>query len=110
MVNLVLKNLKEIPSDFERDLVEKQAEKLRAYLDKRFAKYSKNLELEIIVNKSAATTLISASLDLKSKKVVMAEEDKIPVKAATTLFDKFKKAVIRQYEHEKKEYEYKRKR
>ncbi len=109
MVNLIIKNLKEI-EEGPRAVVESLCKEKSEFYQELFKKYSKDLTLEVIINKSASTYTISASLDLKSKKVLVAEEDKNAVKAATRLFNEFKKVVKRQYELERKDYEYKRKR
>ena len=109
MVNLVIKNLKEV-EEGARDAVENICKEKSEFYKDLFKKYSKDLTLEVIINKSAKTYTISASLDLKSKKVLVAEEDKDAVAAATRLFNEFKKVVKRQYELERKDYEYKRKR
>ncbi len=108
MVKLIIKNLKEVEETFRKEIEQIINEKAEFYQN-LFKKYDKDLTLEVIFNKSAATYLVSASIDLKSKKVLIAEEDKDPVKAARVLFNEFKKAVKRQYELERKDYEYKRK-
>ncbi len=109
MVKLIIKNLKEV-EEGPRATVERLCKEKSAFYEELFKKYSKDLTLEVIINKSASTYTISASLDLKSKKVLVAEEDKDALKAATRLFNEFKKVVKRQYELERKDYEYKRKR
>ncbi len=108
MVKLIIKNLKEIEEPFRKEFEEICQEKLDFYQN-LFKKYDKDLTLEVIVNKSAKTYTVSASIDLKSKKVLIAEENKDVLKALRNLFNEFKKAVKRQYELERKDYEYKRK-
>jgi len=108
MVKLVIKNLKEVEESLRKEFEEICQEKLDFYQN-LFKKYDKDLLLEIIVNKSAKTYTVSASIDLKSKKVLLAEEDKEVLKALNRLMKEFKKAVKRQYELERKDYEYKRK-
>ncbi len=108
MVNLIIKNLKEIEEPFRKEFEDICKEKT-TFFQNLFKKYDKDLTLEVIVNKSAKTYTVSASIDLKSKKVLIAEEDKDPLKAVRQLFNEFKKAVKRQYELERKDYEYKRK-
>jgi len=108
MVKLIIKNLKEVETAYKKEVEAIIEEKMDFYRN-LFKKYDKDLVLEVIFNKSASTYSVSASLDLKSKKVLIAEEDKDVVKAVRTLFNEFKKAVKRQYELERKDYEYKRK-
>jgi len=108
MVSLKIKNLKEIEETFRKEFEEICEEKFE-FFKNLFKKYEKDLTLEVIANKSAKTYTVSASIDLKSKKVLLAEEDKDPLKAVRKLFNEFKKAVKRQYELERKDYEYKRK-
>ncbi len=108
MVNLILKNLKEVDEPLRKEAEEVCQEKLEFYQN-LFKKYDKDLTLEVIFNKSAKTYTVSASIDLKSKKVLIAEENKDVLKALRNLFSEFKKAVKRQYELERKDYEYKRK-
>jgi ribosome-associated translation inhibitor RaiA len=108
MVTLVIKNLKEVEEPFRAEVESYCEEKLDFYQN-LFKKYDKDLTLEVIINKSAKTYVVSASIDLKSKKVLVAEEDKDILKAIHKLFDEFKKTVKKQYELERKDYEYKRK-
>ncbi len=108
MVELIIKNLKEVEEPFRKEFEEICQEKLDFYQN-LFKKYDKDLVLEVIVNKSAKTYTVSASIDLKSKKVLLAEEDRDVLKALNHLMKEFKKAVKRQYELERKDYEYKRK-
>ena len=109
MVQLIIKNLKEV-EDGLRAQTESLIKSKTEFYHELFKKYDKDLTLEVIINKSAATYTVSASLDLKSKKVLVAEEGTDIIKVATTLFNEFKKTVKRQYELERKDYVYKRKR
>ncbi len=108
MVQLIIKNLKEVEENYRNEVENIINEKVEFYQN-LFKKYDKNLTLEVIFNKSASTYTVSASIDLKSKKVLSAQEDKDILKATRALFNDFKKAVKRQYELERKDYEYKRK-
>jgi ribosome-associated translation inhibitor RaiA len=109
MVTLILKNLKEVDSSFHKE-IETIAKEKEDYYNERFKKYDKDLTLEVIFNKSSSLNKVSASLDLKSKKVLVAEEDKNPVMTLNKVFSSLKKAVKKQYELERKDYLYKRKR
>jgi len=108
MTKLIIKNLKEVELPYRKEVEDLINEKLEFYQN-LFKKYDKDLTLEVIFNKSASTYTVSASIDLKSKKVLIAEENKDVLKATRQLFNEFKKAVKRQYELERKDYEYKRK-
>jgi predicted RNA-binding protein Jag len=109
MVNLIIKNLKEIEESI-RNEAEQLINSKTEFYQELFKKYDKDLKIEVIINKSASTYTISASIDLKSKKVLLAEEGKDAIQVITRLFNDFKKTVKRQYELERKDYEYKRKR
>jgi ribosome-associated translation inhibitor RaiA len=109
MVTLELKNLKEVAEQYHQE-IKTICEEKRAYYDELFKKYDKDLTLEVIFDKSSALYKVSVSLNLKSKKVISAEENKDVIEALNKMFSEFKKAIKRQYELEKKEYEYKRKR
>ena len=109
MVDLVLKNLNEVEETFHQEIKEICDEKASYYAE-LFKKYDKNMTLEVIFDHSSAVYKVSASLNMKSKKLLLVEEDKNVIKALNTLFSKFKKAVKRQQELERKDYEYKRKR
>ncbi len=109
MVTLKVKNIKEAEEQVRDEIMNKCEEKLPFFED-LFKKYDKDLVLEVIIDKSSALYKISASINLKSKKVLLAEEDKDAVKVLTKLFSEFKKVVKKQYELERKDYEYKRKR
>jgi len=109
MVTLLLKNLKEVEEIFHNE-IETICKEKEDYYNELFKKYDKDLTLEVIFNKSSSLYKVSASLDLKSKKVLVAKEDKNPVKALNHVFADLKKAVKKQHELERKDYEYKRKR
>lgn len=109
MIDLKLKNLKEVAEEF-RNEVEQICDEKSGYFRELFKKYDKDLILEVIFDHSSATYKVSASINLKSKKVLLAEEGKDIVPVVTKLFNEFKKAVKKQYELERKDYEYKRKR
>ena len=109
MVELIIKNLKEVEENLQNEakaLCEEKAE----FFKELFKKYDKDLTLEVIFDHSSSVYKVSASIDLKSKKVLSVEEDKDVIKAITSLFSDFKKVVKKQYELERKDYEYKRKR
>ncbi len=110
MVQLIIKNLKEVETETQRGQIREMAEEMQAKLETRFKRYGKDLTFEIIVNKSSATYLISAALNMKSKKVLQAEEGKDPILTAKKLLDEFFKQTARQIELERKDYLYKRKR
>jgi len=109
MVKLIVKNLKEVDEASRKQAEEIIKSKVEFY-EQLFKKYGKELTLEVIFDNSSSLTKVSASINLKSKKVLLTEENKEVLKAITTLFNEFKKAVKRQYEMERKDYEYKRKR
>ncbi len=108
MVTLIIKNLKEVELPYRKQVEEIIMDKYD-FFQNLFKKYDKDLTMEVIFNRSAATYTVSASIDLKSKKVLVAEENRDPIRAVTKLMNEFKKAVKRQYELERKDYEYKRK-
>ncbi len=109
MVKLIIKNTKEINKELESELKELCEEKLE-YYSELFKKYDKDLKLEVIFNKTSSVYKVSVSLNLKSKKLLLAKEGEDIIKLTNSLFSDFKKMAKRQYELEKKEYEYKRKR
>ncbi len=109
MLELIIKNRKEIENELENEVVQ-ICESKKGYFSELFKKYNKKLKLEIIFNKTANNYKVSISLNLKSKKLLLAKEGKDIVKLVNSLFSDFKKMAKRQYELEKKEYEYKRKR
>ncbi len=109
MVELVVKNISEVEDTYQ-DKVKSICEEKSEYFKELFKKYDKDLTLEVIFDHSSALYKVSASINLKSKKVLIAEEGKDVEKVVTGLFSEFKKVVKRQYELERKDYEYKRKR
>ena len=109
MVNLIIKNIKDVEENL-RESIQKKIEEKSEYFEELLKKYEKDLTLEVIIDKSSSLYKISAAIDLKSKKLLSAEENKDINKAVTALFNGFKKAVKKQYELERKDYEYKRKR
>jgi len=109
MVTLNIKNLKEVEEPY-RNEVEKICKEKITFFQDLFKKYDKDLTVEIIFNHSSSTYIVSSSINLKSKKVLIAEEGKDVVKVTSKLLNEFKKAVKRQYELERKDYLYKRKR
>jgi len=110
MVKLEIKNIKEIDDDAVKEQFTKLCEEKRAYLNKYFKNYGKELTMEVIVNKDGDIYKISSSLNLKSKKILHAEEGKDIPAVTTLLMKEFTKEVKRQKELEKKSYVYKRKR
>ena len=108
MIELIVKNLKEVEGNKEEitNIINEKKE----FFDNLFKKYDKNLTFEVIFDHSSSVYKITSSIDLKSKKILLVEENKDVLKALTSLMSKFKKAVKKQYELEKKEHEYKRKR
>jgi len=109
MIELKLKNLKEVKDSY-RNEVEQICEEKSAYFHELFKNYDKDLVLEIIFNHSSSTYKVSASINLKSKKIIVSEEGKDILTIVTKLLNEFKKTVKRRYELERKDYEYKRKR
>ncbi len=110
MVHLIIKNLKEVETEADRRQLEELAERVRQKLEKRLKRYGKELTLEVIVNKSSSTYLLSAAVDLRTKRILQAEEGRELVPLAHKLFDEFLRQFQRQLELERKDYEYKRKR
>jgi len=109
MVKLEIKNIKEVEEDLIEDVKALCDEKQQYYND-LFKKYNKDLDLIVIIDKSSALYKTSASLNMESKKIVLAKENKDVLKALKALFADFKKTVKKQYELERKDYLYKRKR
>ncbi|HFS66718.1 MAG TPA: hypothetical protein ENK67_00730 [Flavobacteriia bacterium] len=109
MVTLLLKNLKEVAENFHNE-IETICKEKEAYYNELFKKYDKDLTLEVIFDHSSSLYKVSASIDLKSKKIVVVEEDKDPIKALNSVFSSLKKAVKKQHDLERKDYEYKKKR
>ena len=109
MVTLAIKNLKEVAEDVQEQ-VKLICEEKVAFYNELFKKYDKDLTIEVVFDHSSSLYKVSASINLKSKKILVVKEHKDVVKAVTELFADFKKAVKRQHELERKDYEYKRKR
>ncbi len=109
MVSLSIKNIKEIEEEY-RDKVTSVIEEKHNFFNELLKKYDKNPTLEVIFDGSSSVYKASASLNLKSKKVLIAEEGNDVIKLVTALMNNLKKAVKHQYELERKDYEYKRKR
>lgn len=109
MVNIKLKNLKEVEKEF-RNEVEQICEEKTEYFKELFKKYDKDLTIELIFDHSSLTYKVSASINLKSKKLLVVEEGKNIIPVVTKLLNEFKKTVKKHYELERKDYEYKRKR
>ncbi|NPA37813.1 MAG: hypothetical protein GXO47_13295 [Chlorobi bacterium] len=109
MVELIIKNISEVEEPLQ-EKVKALCEEKSEFYKELFKKYDKELTLEVIFDHSSSLYKVSASINLKSKKVLIAEEGKDVMKVVTGLFAEFKKAVKRQYELERKDYEYKRKR
>ncbi len=110
MVKLALKNVSEIEDEMNKHRFVEICEEKKNYIEEVFKNYDKDLVFEIILDKSGKTYKISASLNLKSKKLLVAEEDHDLFKAFDRLFNEFKKLMKRQKELERKDYLYKRKR
>ena len=108
MVNLILKNVNEVEESYRAEAEELCHEKSE-FFKELFKKYDKDMTLEVIFDHSSALYKVSASLNLKSKKVLVVEEHKEVLKAVTAVFNALKKAAKKQYELERKDYEYKRK-
>ncbi len=108
MTKLILKNVNEVEKNL-RDEVQKICEEKSEYYKELFKKYDKDLTLEVIFDYSSSLYKVSASINLKSKKILLAEEGKDVKKILAGLFSEFKKVVKKQYELERKDYEYKRK-
>ncbi len=109
MVKLLIKNIKEVEED-KRDEVVSICEEKEKYYTELFKKYDKDMTLEVIFDHSSSLYKVTCSLDMKSKKMLSVNEGKDVVKVVNGLFSDFKKAVKRQYELERKDYLYKRKR
>ena len=109
MVTLEIKNIKEVEDNLVEDVKALCSDKLEFY-NNLFKNYNKDLYLIVIIDKSSALYKTSASLNMESKKVLLVKEDKDVLKALRALFADFKKTVKKQYELEKKDYLYKRKR
>ena len=109
MVTLEIKNLKEVEDNLVEEVKALCNDKLEFY-NNLFKNYNKDLDLIVIIDKSSALYKTSASLNMESKKILLVKENKDVLKALRALFADFKKTVKKQYELEKKDYLYKRKR
>ncbi len=101
MVELVVKNLKEVDEQYHDEINQIIKEK-HQYYSELFKKYDKDLTLEIIFDKSSSLYKVSASLNMNSKRILVAEEDKDAIKAVTKMFSDLKKTVKKQHEIERK--------
>ena len=109
MIKLTVKNIKEIEESFHEAITTICDEK-KEYYETLFKNYSKDLNLEVIFTKDGKNYKTSASLNMKTKKLLLVETGKDPLKVLTRLCSEFKKTAKRQYDLERKDYEYKRKR
>ena len=110
MVNLQLKKIT-VVNEKHRAVIETLCKEKTEYFNELFKKYGKDLTLEIhFTHSSSKLYKVTATINLKSKNISVVEEDSDIKKAVTKLFSELKKAVKKQYELEKKDYEYKRKR
>jgi len=110
MVKLEIKNIKELQSEALKEQFTQICNEKRDYLDEYFKKYEKDLTLEVIVNKDGDIYKVSASLNMKSKKVLHVEESKDVLAAVTKMLKQLITEVKKQKELERKDYLYKRKR
>jgi len=109
MIKYIIKNIKEVEEELHPE-IQSIFESKQEYYNELFKKYDKEMTMELIVDHSSSLYKASVSLNMKSKKMLLAEEGKDMIKVLNSLFSNFKKAVKRQYELERKDYEYKRKR
>ncbi len=109
MVTLSIKDIKKVPEKY-RDKVKEVIEERHGYYSVFFKKYDKPMVMEVIFKQTASLFTVSVSLNMKSKKVLSVAEGNEILPVVNSLFSGFKKAVKKQYELEKKEYLYKRKR
>ncbi len=110
MIKLEIKNIKEIESEALKEQFTQLCSDKRDYLDEYFKNYDKAMTFEVIVNRDGEVYKVSASLNMKSKKILHVEEGKEIMAIATKLMKEFTKVVKRQKELERKDYLYKRKR
>ncbi len=108
MVRFEIKNYNELEEPFKAE-VRKIIKNRQDYYENLFKKYDKDLIIEIVFNKEKVYR-VSISIHLKSKNILIVEEDRDPVTALNRAFSEFKKAVKRQIALERKDYLYKRKR
>lgn len=109
MIKFIIKNIKEVEEQLQ-DEIKEYFESKQEYYTELFKNYDKDMTMELIIDNSAAVYKASVSLNMKSKKVLVVEEGKDIMKVLVTLFNEFKKVVKKQYELERKDYVYKRKR
>ncbi len=109
MLKLIIKNIKEVEEPLH-DKVTALCKEKSEFFENLLKKYGKEVPLEVIFDHSSKVYKVSGSLGLKSKKVLVVEEDEDVLKAVTRMFNELKKAGKRQYELERKDYLYKRKR
>ncbi|RLD33864.1 MAG: hypothetical protein DRJ02_05965 [Bacteroidetes bacterium] len=110
MIKLEVKNIKEIADDAIKEQFIQLCEDKRVYLEEYFKNYDKDLTMEVIVNKDGMVYKVSASLNMKSKKILHVEEGKDVLAITIKLMKEFTKVAKRQKEMERKDYVYKRKR
>ncbi len=110
MVKLEIKNIKELSGEELKNQFTQICNEKNEYLNEYFKNYDKELTLEIIVNRDGDVYKVSASLNMKSKKILHVEEGKEVLAVTTKMFKQFIKDVKRQKELERKDYLYKRKR
>ncbi len=109
MVKFIIKNIKEVEADLQAE-VKKYFEEKQDFYTELFKNYDKEMTMELIIDHSSSVYKASVSLNMKSKKMLLGKEDKDLMVVLTSLFSSFKKVVRKQYELERKDYVYKRKR
>ena len=109
MIKFIIKNIKEVEADLQAE-VKKYFEEKQEFYTELFKKYDKDMTMELILDHSSSVYKASVSLNMKSKKMLLAKEGKELMGVLTSLFGSFKTAVRKQYELERKDYVYKRKR
>ncbi len=109
MIKYIIKNIKEVEADLQTE-VKKYFEEKQEFYTELFKNYGKEMTMELIIDHSSSMYKASISLNMKSKKILVIKEDKEIMNTLTDLFSRFKNAVKRQYELERKDYTYKRKR
>jgi len=110
MIKLEIKNIKEIESELLKEQFTQLCNDKRDYLDEHFKNYDKEMIIEVIVNRDGELYKVSASLNMKSKKILLAEEGKEVLSVTTKLMKELTKTAKRQKELERKDYLFKRKR
>ncbi len=109
MVQLIIKNIKEVDELLRSEILD-MANKKVEYFNSLFKNYNKEMKMELIFNHTSSVNTVSISLNMKSKKLLLVKEGKDLIKLVRELFADFRKMVNKQYELERKDYEYKRKR